>query len=146
MKLFTIGFTQKRAQTFFGLLRAHEVRCLVDIRLNPGGQLSGFAKQEDLPYFLRELANGCAYRHLPELAPTKDILGAYRQSGDWQEYERSFEALMGSRGIPQSLDTTLFQRQTCCLLCSEPTPDQCHRRLVAERLSRFLPDIEIIHL
>ena len=146
MKLFTIGFTQKRAQTFFGLLRANSVRCLVDIRLNPGGQLAGFAKQEDLPYFLRELANGCAYRHLPELAPTKEILSAYRQSGDWPEYVRRFEALMDARGIPRSLDISLFENQACCLLCSEPTADQCHRRLVAERLSRFLPDIEIIHL
>lgn len=78
MKLYTIGFTQKHAETFFALLRQNGVRRLVDIRLNPGGQLSGFAKQEDLPYFLAHLADGCGYLHLPELAPTKELLTEYR--------------------------------------------------------------------
>jgi hypothetical protein len=38
MRLYTIGFTQKCAETFFELLRQHDVQQLADIRLNPGGQ------------------------------------------------------------------------------------------------------------
>ena len=68
MKLYTIGFTQKKAEEFFSLLRNNRIERLVDIRLKPSGQLAGFAKQEDLPYFLRELSNGCQYTHLPILA------------------------------------------------------------------------------
>jgi hypothetical protein len=33
-----------------------------------------------------------------------------------------------------------------CLLCSEPSPDQCHRRLVAEYMKKFISDLEITHL
>jgi uncharacterized protein (DUF488 family) len=146
MKLSTIGFTQKRAETFFGLLRQKSVRRLVDIRLNPGGQLSGFAKQEDLPYFLTHLADGCEYLYLPELAPTKEILSEYRLDSDWARYERRFKRLMDERNIPAELSPADFENTPSCLLCSEPVPGKCHRRLVAERLASVWPGVEIIHL
>ncbi len=146
MKLYTIGFTQKRAETFFELVRQHNVQRLVDIRLNPGGQLSGFAKQDDLPYFLSRLAAGCQYVHVLELAPTKEILSDFRQDSDWPRYVMRFEALMDERRVPESLNRADFETLTSCLLCSEPTPEQCHRRLVAERLAAHWPDVEIIHL
>jgi uncharacterized protein (DUF488 family) len=146
MKLYTIGFTQKRAETFFELLRMNKVRRLVDIRLNPGGQLSGFAKQEDLPYFLNHLADGCGYLHLPELAPTKELLSDYRSDSDWARYERRFNTLMDERLIPQGLNRADFENVPSCLLCSEATPEKCHRRLVAERLASAWSSLEIIHL
>ena len=146
MKLYTIGFTQKSAEEFFGLLRNNRIERLVDIRLRPSGQLAGFAKQEDLPYFLRELSNGCRYTHLPLLAPTKEILEGYRNDGDWQRYVTCFESLMDERHIPFSLGREMFDSERCCLLCSESLPEKCHRRLVAERLASFWGDLEIVHL
>lgn len=146
MRIYTIGFAQKRAETFFGLLLQHGIQRLVDIRLNPGGQLAGFAKQEDLPYFLRRLAAGCTYVHVPELAPTKDILNDYRSDHDWTRYEARFRVLLDDRSIPQLLNQADFEESVSCLLCSEPTPEQCHRRLVAERLAACWPDVEIVHL
>jgi uncharacterized protein (DUF488 family) len=145
MQLFTIGFTKKSAERFFNLLRDNDVQRLVDIRLHPGGQLAGFAKSDDLAYFLRELAN-CAYTHLPELAPSDEILSTYRKDHKWPIYVQRFEALMDERHIPQALDRGLFEQERCCLLCSEATPQQCHRRLVAERLARDWGDVEIVHL
>jgi uncharacterized protein (DUF488 family) len=145
MILYTIGFTQKSAERFFGLLAEHGVERVVDIRLNPGGQLSGFAKQRDLAWFLYRLV-GAEYIHLPELAPSEAIRNAYRKDHDWDRYVPRFEALMDERGIPASLDQSMFIEQTCCLLCSEPTPERCHRRLVAERLTRVWPDVEVVHL
>lgn len=146
MKLSTIGFTQKTAQEFFEALRNHDIQILIDIRLRPAGQLAGFAKQEDLPYFLDRLVNGCQYLHLPELAPTKDILDVYRTGHDWPSYAASFEALLDKRDIPKSLDRGLFEQNFCCLLCSEALPDHCHRRLVAERLANYWDYVEVIHL
>jgi uncharacterized protein (DUF488 family) len=146
MKLYTIGFTQKRAERFFGLLSQHGVRRLVDIRLNPGGQLSGFAKQEDLPYFLARLADGCKYLYLPELVPTKEIFSDYRSDSDWERYERRFNELMDERLIPHRLSQEEFETMPSCLLCSEANPARCHRRLVAERIAAFWPGVEIVHL
>lgn len=146
MKLYTIGFTQKRAEEFFTLLRQHGIQRLVDIRLNPTGQLAGFAKKDDLPYFLSNLAGGCTYTHMPELAPTKDLLDDYRKDHDWERYASRFESLMDTQQIPETLDRTGFETMTSCLLCSEPTPGHCHRRLVAERLASHWPNVEVVHL
>jgi uncharacterized protein (DUF488 family) len=145
LKIYTIGFTKKTAKQFFDLLKKNGVECLVDIRLHPDGQLAGFSKKEDLRYFLNELI-GCDYRHIERLSPTDEILKAYRCDNDWNKYQKSFLALMQERGIPETLDRTLFEEKVCCLLCSEPTPEKCHRRLVAELLAENWKDMTIIHL
>jgi len=145
MKLYTIGFTKKSAARFFALLQENGVERVVDIRLNPGGQLSGFAKGSDLAWFLERL-NDCGYLHLPELAPAADILRDYRQDHDWNRYVQRFGALMDERGMPAALDRASFAASASCLLCSEATPEQCHRRLIAERIARAWPEVEIVHL
>jgi uncharacterized protein (DUF488 family) len=146
MKIYTIGFTQKSAEIFFELLRQNGIQRLVDIRLNPGGQLSGFAKQDDLPFFLDRLVSNCQYIYMPELTPTKEILSDYRSDSDWLCYEARYKALMDERKIPEILDRTGFEMFTSCLLCSEATPEKCHRRLVAERIAAYWLGVEVIHL
>jgi uncharacterized protein (DUF488 family) len=146
MRLYTIGFAGRDAETFFRVLRDHRVRRVVDIRANPRGQLSAYARQRDLPYFLSHLADGCQYIHLPELAPTREMLTEFRADGDWSRYVERFEALMDERGIPQALDRVPFEILTSCLLCSEAAPERCHRRLVAERLAADWPRVEVVHL
>ena len=145
MKIYTIGFTKKSARRFFDLLKENRVECLVDIRLHPHGQLSGCTKKDDLSYFLKELI-ACDYRHMPNLAPTDDILKTYREDKDWGKYERAFEALMDQRNIPEVLDRTLFEDNNCCFMCSQDIPKKCHRRLVSERLALEWNNVEIIHL
>ncbi len=145
MRLYTIGFTKKSAERFFTLLRENGIERLVDIRLHPGGQLAGFTKQGDFPYFLAHLA-ACEYDYAPALAPNDNILTTYRKDHDWQRYVTRFERLMDERLIPSSLDRAMYEEKVCCLLCSEATPEQCHRRLVAERLSRVWPNTEVIHI
>jgi uncharacterized protein (DUF488 family) len=145
MKICTIGFTRKTAQRFFALLAENGVERVVDIRLKPDGQLSGFAKAGDLAWFLQEI-NHCDYVHLPQLAPPADLLSDYRSNHDWSAYVPRFEAAMDERNIPATLDQASFAERVSCLLCSEPGPEQCHRRLVAARLARAWPDVEVIHL
>lgn len=117
MKLYTIGVTQKTAERFCGLLAEAGMARVVDVRLKPGGQLSGFVKNRDLPYFLERL-NGCRYVHMPELAPSPEDRDDYRRGHDWSRYVEQFEALMGQRGIPGNLDQAAFAREASCLLCS----------------------------
>ena len=145
MFLYTIGFTQKSARQFFELLDQNGVQKLLDIRLNPYGQLSGFSKKDDLAYFLDRLS-GIEYHHLSELAPTDELLKGYRADKDWNAYVQRFETLMDEREIPGALDRALFEDGATCLLCSEAASEQCHRRLVAERLATVWGDVEIRHL
>lgn len=144
MKLFTIGFTKKNAEQFFRKLKQAGLTRVVDTRLNNVSQLTGFTKKEDLRFFLKEIL-GIEYVHMPLLAPTKDILDAYRKrGGDWDTYEKKFKELIQSRHIETKLDKSLLDG--ACLLCSEPTPHHCHRRLVAEYLSEHWGGTEIRHL
>jgi uncharacterized protein (DUF488 family) len=145
VELYTIGFTKKPAERFFSLLNENGVKRVIDIRLNPHGQLSGFSKQEDLAYFLDRLIS-CDYHHLPILAPTDEILHDYRKDHQWDRYVQRFEALMDERDVPNALDKALLTEAPSCLLCSEDTPERCHRRLVAERVVKSWPEIVIVHL
>jgi uncharacterized protein (DUF488 family) len=144
MKIFTIGFTKKSAEDFFTRLKEAGIRRVVDVRLNNTSQIAGFAKSRDLEFFLKAIA-GIDYAHLPELAPTQDILDAFvKAKGEWSEYERRFKQLMETRRIAEMLSKGL--RDGDCLLCSEDTPEHCHRRLVAEYLQGHWADVEIVHL
>ena len=146
MKIYTIGFTQKTAETFFELIHTNNIQYLVDIRVHPSGQLAAFARQEDLPYLLDRLADHCAYIYLPDLAPTQEMMKEYRSGHDWPRYMSRFEKLMDERGIPDTLDRQFFESFNCCLLCSEAEAQHCHRRLVAERMASHWENVEIVHL
>ena len=144
MRVYTIGFTKKSAAEFFELLRESGAKRLVDVRLNNVSQLSGFAKKDDLEYFLKKICR-MEYAHLPDLAPTQEMLNAYRKEHhDWATYETGFLELMAQRGV----EKMGIKRKiaNACLLCSEDKPHHCHRRLVAEYLQRHWGDMEIIHL
>ncbi len=144
MNVFTIGFTEKTAKRFFELIRSSGVKRVVDVRLNNTGQLAGFSKQADLAYFLRELCQ-VEYIHVPELAPTKDILDVYKKHGGaWSVYEAEFLNLMERRHIDQSVAKDIVDQG--CLLCSENKPHHCHRRLVVEYLQNKWGDINTTHL
>jgi uncharacterized protein (DUF488 family) len=142
--LFTIGFTRKSAEDFFSRLQTAGVQRVIDIRLNNTSQLAGFAKASDLKYFLRAIC-GIEYIHEPLLAPTQEILDAYKKSkGSWGDYELAFNALMDEREITEKIPIDILGGG--CLLCSEDSPQECHRRLVAERLQDRWKEIEIKHL
>jgi uncharacterized protein (DUF488 family) len=144
LKLFTIGFTKKSAETFFGLLREAGVRKVIDVRLNNSSQLAGFAKRNDLRFFLKAIC-GIDYKHMPEMAPTEDILDDYKKKGkEWGGYEDRFTNLISERRIEKLLSKK--EAHMACLLCSEETPDHCHRRLVAEYLKKKWGELEIVHL
>lgn len=144
IKLYTIGFTKKNAEKFFGLLKSNEVNKIVDTRINNTSQLSGFAKGNDLKFFAKEL-NDMNYQHNLDFAPTKEILSKYRK-GDmtWEKYEKEYLDLLDFRKVSKKVDIKKLHKN--CLLCSEHTAEKCHRRLLAEYFQEVNSDVEIIHL
>ncbi len=145
MKIYTIGFTKKTAEQFFTKIKNNNIQVLVDVRLNNQSQLAGFAKEKDLAYFLREICD-CQYRHEEIFAPTKKMLDDYKKgSGGWDEYVVEFNKLIASRNMSAYFREKYMQYDNVLLLCSEATPEKCHRRLLAEC---FAEDIkcQIIHL
>lgn len=144
MNLFTIGFTKKSAEGFFEILRKSGAKRIVDVRLNNVSQLAGFAKKQDLIYFLHHIC-GMDYVHLPDLAPTQEMLDDYKKKREsWEEYEKRFLTLMRQRQIEEKVPKETLADG--CLLCSEEKPHHCHRRLVAEYLRQHWGNVEIKHL
>ena len=144
MNIYTIGFTKKSASRFFSLLRESGVKRIVDVRLNNASQLAGFAKKDDLSFFLDQIG-GIGYEHIPELAPEKEMLANYRKNHkDWTLYEKQFLDLMYTRKIEDKIPKDVIAEG--CLLCSEDKPHHCHRRLVAEYLSEHWGEVVVKHL
>lgn len=146
MDLFTIGFTQKSAEEFFTALTDNgaRVRRVIDIRRNNSSQLAGFTKGRDLEFFLKQF--GISYEHETHLAPTKELLDGYKKKRiTWEDYETQFLELMKQRKVEEKISPSIMYR--ACLLCSEPEPHKCHRRLVAEYFqSAWNFEIKIRHL
>jgi len=144
MTFFTIGFTKKNAKTFFEKIEKSGVKCLIDVRLNNVSQLAGFAKKDDLIYFLDKLCD-CKYRHIPEMAPTKEILDAYKNKQiSWNDYEIKYNKLIQLRGVEKIVNKNDLNQ--ACFLCSEHTPENCHRRLLSEYFLNIYPDFYVMHL
>jgi uncharacterized protein (DUF488 family) len=143
IEVYTIGFTKKSARKFFDLLSSSGAQRVVDVRLNNVSQLAGFAKRDDLAYFLKAIC-GMDYVHLPQLAPTQEMLSTYRSDGSWINYETEFLELMQRRQVEDSTPRELIEGS--CLLCSEDRPEHCHRRLVAEYLEKKWGDVNVQHL
>ena len=145
MEIYSIGFTQRSAADFFNTIRAADIRRLLDVRLNNTSQLAAFAKRDDLAYFLKAICSA-EYRHEPLLAPTQEMLDAYKKrKGDWVAYEREFLSLMRERHVETAIDRAQFAEPTV-LLCSELTAEHCHRRLVLEYLADKWGDVTVHHL
>lgn len=144
-QIFTIGFTKKTAQEFFTLLERAGVEKVIDVRLNNTSQLAAFSKFPDVEFFLRRILN-VDYAHDKRLAPTEIILNGYKKKLiDWRGYESAFDELMTARRIEEYIAEKYSDAENLCLLCSEPTPENCHRRLVAEKF-RTVFACKIVHL
>lgn len=147
MTIYTIGFTKKTAEQFFETLRASGTELLIDIRLNNRSQLSGFAKDGDIQYFLARIC-GIPYVHCEEYAPTKELLSGYQKKEiSWEEYEAEYARMMEKRNACRKFMERFSDKEKVCLLCSEPTPEHCHRRLLAEMIAKSAEEtVEICHL
>ena len=146
-KIFTIGFTKKSAETFFELLERYNITEVVDVRLYHNTQLAGFAKSPDLKFFLKRVSS-IEYRQDTKFAPTKELFKNYQENLiTWEEYAAEFEKIMQERRIVPHILTNYSDSPEVryCLLCTEVSAVNCHRRLVAEKFAEVF-GMEIVHL
>jgi uncharacterized protein (DUF488 family) len=143
--LYTIGHKGKSLQAFIERLQGAGVDAIVDIRLRNTSHLLGYTKRDDLTFLLQS-GFGIAYEHCPELAPTEEILLAFRQDKDWAAYTRQFVPLLSERRVEEHGRRLLARYTAPCLLCAEASAEECHRGLVAEYLAQQIPELDVVHL
>ncbi len=144
MEIFTIGSSGTNGRRLVENLGRARATALVDTRIHPNSQLAGFAKQDNLQYLL-ELTLGIPLIHAEEFCPPEGLLRQYRNKDiDWAQYESEYLSILANREARSSITAQWGLRPV--LLCSEPTPTRCHRRLAAEYISGGNIDISITHL
>src|SRR5207302_5434510 len=126
------GTSGRSMRDFAAALQGAGVTRVIDVRLRNTGQLSGFAKKEDLRFLLELLK--IDYTHAPQLAPAEAILDRFRQNRDWEAYAEAFRTLMGARDMPSILEEAMSGADRPCLLCACARHEQCHRALLAQAL------------
>jgi uncharacterized protein (DUF488 family) len=145
--IYTIGFTKKSAEKFFGLLNENHVEVILDVRLNNTSQLAGFSKYPDIKFFLSNIC-GIEYISDTQFAPEEWILKDYKgKKITWAQYVMFFDELMEKRNIMDYIKSNYarLENKRVCLLCSEEKSDNCHRSLIAQRFKE-LYDAKIINL
>ena len=146
MIVYTIGFTQKSAQEFFKAICENKIQLLIDIRLNNTSQLAGFSKELDLKYFLCELCQ-TKYVHDLKFAPTKSILNDFKKNLiSWQNYVDQYTSLIDRRNGLVHFVEEYSEYDSVCLLCSEPTPEHCHRGILADLLKSKYKHFDVVHI
>jgi uncharacterized protein (DUF488 family) len=132
--IFTIGYEGASVPAFIAALLDAGVALVLDIRAAPVSRKKGFSKTH-LAQHLSEA--GIGYRHMRGLGTPKQGREAAR-SGDHDSFERLFrnhleepEALLD---LGEALD--LAAAQPVCLLCLERDPQQCHRLIITQRMSK----------
>lgn len=139
-KIFTIGFSGKKPNDFMDILNATQISCVWDIRLWRTSRFVPFYSGTNLATVL-----GNRYEYHPEFAPSTEILTGYKDGHlTWTDYERVYRELLASRQPTAGLELAVLNR--ICLLCTEKSAAQCHRRLAAEYIATQFPDTEIVHL
>lgn len=122
------------------VLDAVRVRAVWDIRQWRTSAYVPFYSGENLAAVLAQ-----RYEYHPEFAPTAEILAGYKDGRiTWPDYEQMYRELLTTRHPTARLAPTDLDR--ICLLCTEKSALQCHRRLAAEYIAEQFPDIEIVHL
>ena len=144
MELFTIGYTKKSAEKFFGIITDNKIEIVADVRLYNSTQLAGFSKSVDLQYFLKKICS-CNYIALKQLAPNPSLFENYKNGKTtWNEYEKIYNKFLDTQA---NLDFFYaFKNKRICILCAESTPEHCHRRLIAEKISKTYDNVKITHL
>ena len=132
--LWTLGHSTRPIEEFIGLLRAHQISLLVDVRTVPRSRYNPQFNRDTLAQSLRDA--GIAYHHCPELGglrkPKKDSVNrgwrneSFRGYADYmqtEEFHRAIEALMA-----------LGSQEKTTVMCAEAVPWRCHRSLIADAL------------
>lgn len=144
MEVYTAGFTKWLAEDFFEKLNALNINKLIDIRLRPNSQLSGFTREVNFSYFLKKLSH-VEYEHQINLAPTKELLNRRRKNNlSWPEFESEYLNLLTEDILEYCFKE--ISKQNILFLCSESEPQFCHRRVLTDKLLSLNSELKVTHL
>jgi uncharacterized protein (DUF488 family) len=136
----TVGHSARSLEDFLGLLRAHEVSQIIDVRKLPGSTAHPHFNQETLSAALEEA--GIGYVHVPALGgrrrPRPDSANGGWRNRSFQGYADYMQTADFEAGLQAVIESA--GRRRVALMCAEAVPWRCHRSLIADALvARGIP-------
>jgi uncharacterized protein (DUF488 family) len=143
-ELFTVGYEGSTIESFIDSLRANNISCVLDVRALPLSRKPGFSKTQLAGRLTRAQIG---YIHLPELGTPKAIRDNLKSTRDYAAFFEKMEKYLAGKkdAIRQAYNHVTSAR--CCLMCFERLAEQCHRRIVAEKIRATNgDDLQITHI
>ncbi|HEU4839275.1 MAG TPA: DUF488 domain-containing protein [Micavibrio sp.] len=143
--VYTIGHSTHPVEKFIGLLEAHGIGTLVDVRTIPKSRYNPQFQQAALKSSLRE--RGIVYDYI------KDLGGLRRAHADspnhgWRNSSfRGYADYMQTEVFEEALGRLMeiTSRKRTAIMCAEAVPWRCHRSLIADALLvRAIPVMDIM--
>jgi uncharacterized protein (DUF488 family) len=142
--LWTIGHSTLSIEAFIGILRAHRIEALADVRLLPGSRRYPHFNRAALEQSLA--AVGIAYQHFVELGgrrkPRPDSPNTAWRNESFRGYADYMESIEFRRAMEKL--QMLAREKRCAIMCAEAVWWQCHRALISDRLKAN--GVEVLHI
>ncbi|MFH5804973.1 DUF488 family protein [Alienimonas sp. DA493] len=142
--VFTAGYTGVSVDGLIEALLEHSVQRVVDVRELPLSRRAGFSKNG---LAARLAVDSIGYTHLRSLGSPRDARKRYMSDHDWPTFATAVNDHLMTPAAVEALDrlAELVGDERCCLLCTCPAPERCHRSLVAEALAE-VKRVEVVHV
>jgi uncharacterized protein (DUF488 family) len=143
-KIWTIGHSTHAGAAFLGLLRAHKIEGVADVRLLPGSKRYPHFNRETLSAALQQI--GIDYVHFPELGgrrkPRPDSPNTAWRNETFRGYADHMESAEFQRGMAKL--GALAANKRIAVMCAEAVWWQCHRALIADWLK--VRGVDVLHI
>ena len=144
VQLWTIGHSTRSADEFGQMLRAHDIRTLVDVRSFPGSRRYPQFNKTALSDFLRTL--GISYEHAPRLGgrrkPNAQSHNSAWKNASFRAYADYMETLEFKEGIRDLI--AIAGKESTAIMCAESLWWRCHRSLIADYLKAA--GVTVVHI
>jgi uncharacterized protein (DUF488 family) len=145
VRIWTIGHSTRTIDEFIALLKASDIKLLVDVRTLPGSKRYPQFNKEILSDLLRKA--GIRYEHFPELGGRRkarsDSHNTAWRNASFRGYADYMETEEFHKGVQRLLDLAANAGPTA-IMCAEAVWWRCHRSLISDYLKAR--GIEVIHI
>jgi len=134
VEIYTVGHSTRSAEEFVQILKAHEIKVLVDVRSYPGSRRYPQFNKDALADLLT--TNGIEYRHFASLGgrrqPRGDSKNIAWRNLSFRAYADHLDSDEFKQGVKKLLE--LASERRTAIMCAEAVWWRCHRSVIADYL------------
>jgi len=130
-QLFTAGYEGATINSFISNLLVNNIEYVLDVRALPLSRKPGFSKST---LAQRLNCEKIQYIHLGELGAPKPLRQNLKSTGDYPAFFKKMDKYLDGKKDAIEKAYYYVKNNLCCLICFEHHADQCHRKIVAQKI------------